>query len=626
MDVALDALRFGGSAAACRCSCRPRRAECGLASLAMIAASTAIASTSRALRRRFTVSLKGATLADLMQRRRPAAPRAAAAARSSSSELPQLRAPCILHWDLNHFVVLKEIGRRRRGDPRSRVRRAAAADGRGLAALHRHRARALAHRRVPAGATSAPRAACAHLLGPGERAQALAGAGLRARAGAPGVRAADARSTCSGWSTASLVSDDRDLLVTLGLGFLLLVLMQVGARRCARGSVLLPAAHAQPAVAGERVRAPAAPAGELLREAPPRRRGLALRRRAAPSSARSPRASSRRCSTALMAVVTLAMMLVYSGALTAIALAGVAALRPAALAFFRAAAARDRGAHRASRQAAEPLPRDRARRAVDQALRPPGGAALALAEPGGRRGEPRPRDAEARPGVRRPAQRPRVRRRARGGRLARRAAGARHAFSVGMLFAFVAYKEQFAARVGGPDRQADRAAHAAPAGRAPGRHRADRARGRSPTASRRSASVDAIARGARTLGFAYSRQPSRSCCVGLLVRGRAGRVGRDRRSVGRRQDHAAQAACWACSRPPTARSAIGGVDIQKLGIDRYRKHGRHRDAGRPALRRLDRRQHQLLRSRRPTTRRSSTARASPPCTTTSPRCRWATTR
>ena len=26
-------------------------------------------------------------------------------------ELPQLRLPCILHWDLNHFVVLKSVGR-----------------------------------------------------------------------------------------------------------------------------------------------------------------------------------------------------------------------------------------------------------------------------------------------------------------------------------------------------------------------------------------------------------------------------------------------------------------------------------------------------------------------------------
>lgn len=62
------------------------------------------------LRRRFPVSLKGATLAQLI---------AYAGALNFSSrplrleldELPQLALPCILHWDLNHFVVLKKVGR-----------------------------------------------------------------------------------------------------------------------------------------------------------------------------------------------------------------------------------------------------------------------------------------------------------------------------------------------------------------------------------------------------------------------------------------------------------------------------------------------------------------------------------
>jgi ATP-binding cassette subfamily B protein RaxB len=40
----------------------------------------------------------------------------------------------------------------------------------------------------------------------------------------------------------------------------------------------------------------------------------------------------------------------------------------------------------------------------------------------------------------------------------------------------------------------------------------------------------------------------------------------------------------------------GGIDIQKLGIDRYRKLVGTGDAGRPAFRRLDRRQRELLRS------------------------------
>jgi ATP-binding cassette, subfamily B, bacterial CvaB/MchF/RaxB len=62
------------------------------------------------LRSRFSVSLKGATLNQLM---------GYAAALNFSSrplrleidELPQLQLPCILHWNLNHFVVLTKVAR-----------------------------------------------------------------------------------------------------------------------------------------------------------------------------------------------------------------------------------------------------------------------------------------------------------------------------------------------------------------------------------------------------------------------------------------------------------------------------------------------------------------------------------
>ena len=70
-------------------------------------------------------------------------------------------------------------------------------------------------------------------------------------------------------------------------------------------------------------------------------------------------------------------------------------------------------------------------------------------------------------------------------------------FSVGMLFAFFAYKEQFALRVSGADRQGGRAEDAAPAGRAPGRHRARRARGRRPRRRRARSELRGAARTAR---------------------------------------------------------------------------------------------------------------------------------
>jgi ATP-binding cassette subfamily B protein RaxB len=80
-------------------------AECGLASLGMIACFHGHRMDLAALRRRFTVSLKGATLAFLMQ----AAGKLGFAPRPLRLELAEVRAtraPCILHWDLNHFVVL----------------------------------------------------------------------------------------------------------------------------------------------------------------------------------------------------------------------------------------------------------------------------------------------------------------------------------------------------------------------------------------------------------------------------------------------------------------------------------------------------------------------------------------
>jgi ATP-binding cassette subfamily B protein RaxB len=86
-------------------------AECGLASLGMVACYHGHRIDLAGLRRRFTVSLKGATLAFLLQvaGRLDLAPRPL---RLELEELPRLRMPCVLHWDLNHFVVLKSADAR----------------------------------------------------------------------------------------------------------------------------------------------------------------------------------------------------------------------------------------------------------------------------------------------------------------------------------------------------------------------------------------------------------------------------------------------------------------------------------------------------------------------------------
>ena len=83
--------------------------ECGLASLCMVAAYHGYPAELADLRRRFGISMKGATLKDLIS----IADRIGLAARPlrlELDELSKLKLPCVLHWDLNHFVVLTEVG------------------------------------------------------------------------------------------------------------------------------------------------------------------------------------------------------------------------------------------------------------------------------------------------------------------------------------------------------------------------------------------------------------------------------------------------------------------------------------------------------------------------------------
>jgi ATP-binding cassette subfamily B protein RaxB len=82
--------------------------ECGLACLAMVANFHGYRTDLMHLRRRFTVSLKGATLAGLIHvggqlglGTRPL--------KLDINNLSKLKLPCILHWNFNHFVVLKGV-------------------------------------------------------------------------------------------------------------------------------------------------------------------------------------------------------------------------------------------------------------------------------------------------------------------------------------------------------------------------------------------------------------------------------------------------------------------------------------------------------------------------------------
>jgi ATP-binding cassette subfamily B protein RaxB len=80
-------------------------AECGLACLAMIAGYHGYDTDLPAMRRRFSISMKGATLKSLIVIAAKVG-LGGRALRCEMHELREVRAPAILHWGMNHFVVL----------------------------------------------------------------------------------------------------------------------------------------------------------------------------------------------------------------------------------------------------------------------------------------------------------------------------------------------------------------------------------------------------------------------------------------------------------------------------------------------------------------------------------------
>lgn len=109
MTTLLDRLDFGWGPRLSM-TLQTEAAECGLACLAMVAGYYGQLSEITELRRRISVSLKGVNLSDLIGM----ADRLGFASRPVRLELDELRmlkTPCILHWDFNHFVVLKSATR-----------------------------------------------------------------------------------------------------------------------------------------------------------------------------------------------------------------------------------------------------------------------------------------------------------------------------------------------------------------------------------------------------------------------------------------------------------------------------------------------------------------------------------
>lgn len=85
-------------------------AECGLACIAMVSNYWGHHVDVASMRRRFAISLKGVTLKSLITmahkmqlQSRPL--------KLDMEHLSELRLPCVIHWNMNHFVVLKSVSR-----------------------------------------------------------------------------------------------------------------------------------------------------------------------------------------------------------------------------------------------------------------------------------------------------------------------------------------------------------------------------------------------------------------------------------------------------------------------------------------------------------------------------------
>ena len=210
-------------------------AECGLACLAMVAGAHGLDTDLPTLRQRFSLSLKGVTLAEMV-RMADAMQFNSRALRAEPPELAQVQLPCVLHWDLNHFVVLVALNRDGAviHDP-----------ARGqlvmtLAELSRHFSGVLLELQPAPGFTPAQqrqRVTLRQLLGPVR--------GLKRSLGQIFLLALALEVFVllspffMQWVVdGAIVSADRDLVLTLGLGFGLLVLIQAATAAARSWAVL----------------------------------------------------------------------------------------------------------------------------------------------------------------------------------------------------------------------------------------------------------------------------------------------------------------------------------------------------------------------------------------------------
>ena len=220
---ALNLLHFGGGARTPQIL-QTESAECGLACLAMVAGYHGHTIDLASLRSLHPISAKGAGLAQLMEvaARLRLAPRPV---RVELDALARLSCPAILHWDMNHFVVLVEL-------------RKAGAVIHDPARGRCHMSRAELSRHFTGVAVELTPT---HEFTPRVERRRIS---LRALLGTPrGMRGAIGKvlllalvlevfGIVSPWFMQlvvdqALVSEDRDLIVVLATGFLLLALIHV---------------------------------------------------------------------------------------------------------------------------------------------------------------------------------------------------------------------------------------------------------------------------------------------------------------------------------------------------------------------------------------------------------------
>ena len=324
-------LRLGFGASRVPVILQTEGAECGLACLAMVAAAHGHRSDLPTLRQRFSLSLKGLNLLDLV-RMAESLNLHARALRAEIEDLAQLEHPCILHWDMNHFVVLVGVSRgvATIHDPAHGLRRLK------LEQVSRHFTGVVLE--LTPAADFVPRVEKQH-VSPRQMLGRITGLKRSLAQIFALALALEAFMLLSPflmqWVVDDvLVSADRDLLATLGIGFALLVLIQAGTAAIRSWAVLVLSATLNlqwlANVFAHLMRLPV----EWFEK---RHIGDIWSRFSAVHQIQKTLTTSfiEAVLDGLLVVMTLAMMFVYSGTLTAVVLGAVAAYAVLRWVFFR---------------------------------------------------------------------------------------------------------------------------------------------------------------------------------------------------------------------------------------------------------------------------------------------------